>query len=251
MKQKCNMKKCSRFSEAITASSRTLFSFAIAAVLLPAVCLPMNAHAQDSKLAIPVYQDADGDGLNDRFRDANGDGVNDVTGTAYPHNFPFADVDGDGVNDIFRDANGDGVNDYLLEGGGADFPLLDFDGDGVNDVPGAAAASPVRQRFVDENGDGIDDRVARERLRKLRIRSFVDRDGDGIDDREAMGPVRRMFERFFSEDEGYVSDVIDDDGIDQSFEREDPSSDEFIDSNDDGIQDGRNLNQRLPESIDP
>lgn len=151
------------------------------------------------------FVDRNRDGVNDLFCDTNGDGINDVTGRPYDHKFDFADADGDRMNDLWRDADGDGVNDLCARmdtrvGGEIDAIVLDVDQDGANDVTGA----PLRGegysghlygfidersgssggRLLDEDGNGIDDRLERMRMgaamsdRDL----FIDEDGDGICD---------------------------------------------------------------------
>jgi hypothetical protein len=84
------------------------------------------------------FVDADRDGLNDRFRDADGDGVCDVTGRAYLRRFAVVDADGDGLNDVFIDGDGNGVNDL-------DDTWADADGDRVCD------------NVLDADGDGRND----------------------------------------------------------------------------------------------
>jgi hypothetical protein len=153
-----------------------------------------------------VFIDRDNDGVNDRFRDLDGDGVNDMTGTPYDHRFEFADKDGDHMNDLWRDADGDGVNDYCrkrepIAGDDIDANVLDFDRDGVNDVTGfryrrGEGYSGYRFGFVDErsgsadgalldeDGNGIDDRLERMRMGEWGHDRdfFIDEDGDGICD---------------------------------------------------------------------
>ncbi len=153
------------------------------------------------------YRDADGDGANDLFRDADGDGVNDVTGEEYPHGFRFLDENRDGRNDLWSDTDGDGVNDmgWMFGRGERGTPrmnVLDHDGDGVNDVTGGSytegsygggeygfvdEGSPDPPGpMIDENGNGIDDRLERARRGKGRHGRdrdvFIDEDGDGICD---------------------------------------------------------------------
>ncbi len=174
------------------------------------------ALAQGSSTSHPAigWQDANHDGINDRFADANGDGINDRTGKPYPHQFPFVDANKDGINDIYKDADGDGVNDYGFQGPKKDW-FLDADGDGKNDVTGRALGlkdfrhqqlgywDELHQRrrlpFLDENGDGIDDRMESGKMRhpkegmrhqqKRRLDRFIDEDGDGIADHR-MGRLR-------------------------------------------------------------
>lgn len=199
------------------AAVRAFGVFFVAALVLFAAS---SAKTQDWD--VPGYADEDGDGINDLFRDADGDGINDVTGKEYRHRYPFIDNDGDGINDVFRDANGDGINDYLVGAGvsGVEserYPVIDFDGDGINDVTG----KPV--------------------VKKLIIRSFIDENGDGIDDREALAPVRSLFNKIMSDNDQERRVVIE--------SMDGPAMDRFIDENRDGINDGRTINDKLPEAL--
>lgn len=140
------------------------------------------------------YRDNDGDGINDLFRDADGDGINDMTGRQYRHRFTFSDTDGDGINDVFRDANGDGINDLAENAQGKKeeitHTVIDFDEDGINDVTGRRYRPRKRdQKFIDENGDGINDNITVRdtqtpsgRGHGMGMDRFVDEDGDGIND---------------------------------------------------------------------
>jgi len=146
------------------------------------VMIPALAHGADTELRSPPfgYQDKNSDGINDLFRDADGDGTDDVTGKKYRHAFQFRDNDNDGKNDLFRDANGDGMNDLVVPGSKAGRRglvfFLDVDANGQNDVTGA----PVRSRgFGMHSGQAQWD-------------DFVDEDGDGIDDRRGWGNRWRM-----------------------------------------------------------
>lgn len=150
------------------------------------------------------YSDEDRDGRNDRFLDADGDGKNDVSGSPYPHQFPFQDEDGDHLNDLFRDLDGDGVNDLSgvfadADGDGVCDNVIDANGDGKNDITGRRYSKSslegfrfgrveeergkVHKRFRDRDGDGMNDL-----LRSLRASPkgeddlFIDEDGDGISD---------------------------------------------------------------------
>ena len=103
--------------------------------------------------------DADGDARVDRFRDFDDDGRDDQLSL-----FPIVprDTDGDGLLD-FRDtdSDGDGASDRRESSG------TDTDGDGVIDG------------FVDDDGDGLDDRVAAEAV--VPIDSGGDRRPDHLD----------------------------------------------------------------------
>lgn len=186
----------------------TTFIF-ILLLMLGAHSLPAQ-EAEDEKRATqtkPVgFVDENHDGINDRFQDANGDGMNDVDDKPYPHPFKFSDKDKDGLNDTWTDMDGDGVNDLYH-----DFEdekdrkapakcVLDVDGDGMNDITGIKfdtedfsghkygfldeRTGKVQGNLIDENGNGLDDRIERARLSyRARHRDyFVDMDGDGICD---------------------------------------------------------------------
>jgi hypothetical protein len=153
------------------------------------------------------FEDTNGDGVNRLFHDANGDGVNDVDGKPYPHEFKFTDANGDGINDLWVDADGDGVNDLAarfetgkrnwmdedgdgiadenprpLRGRYLKKYVLDADHDGKNDVTG----EPVSQMIVRFQGDRL------EGIRQRRMDRFIDRDGDGIDDNRERRALKRI-----------------------------------------------------------
>ena len=142
------------------------------------------------------FVDKNKDGINDKFHDANGDGINDVTKEKYEHKFKFVDKNEDKINDVFVDKDGDGVNDLGTELVDEDKDdvndnVLDYDKDGVNDITGLEYKNEelkgyrygiveeeekkTYKKFIDENGDGMHDSVARRR-------HFTDEDGDGIND---------------------------------------------------------------------
>ena len=152
------------------------------------------------------FVDRDRDGKNDLFQDADGDGINDVTSKEYPHNFKFVDKNGDKVNDIFVDVDGDGVNDldvrYIDEDSdGICDNVVDCNKDNINDITGLRfnrkslrgykfgfikeERNLMMQQFIDENADGIPDaRQLGKGPHGMGSRDvFIDRDGDGIDDR--------------------------------------------------------------------
>jgi len=135
-----------------------------------------------------AFVDVDKDGVNDKFVDADGDGVNDL-------NPDFVDEDGDGVCDNVIDYSGRFINDITgmrystksLRGYKFGFineerremlrNFIDEDADGIPDMPGRFGAGatmgppggmppPGRDRFIDRDGDGIDDR--RQRMEQLR-----------------------------------------------------------------------------------
>ncbi len=158
------------------------------------------------------FVDKDKDGINDKFCDANGDGKNDVDGKEYPHKFEFKDKNKDKINDLWMDRDGDGVNDLILKFKGKSRQkvqqnVLDVNADGRNDITGIKydkgkhrwmgekwgfwdeQKGKLQGRFIDEDGDGIDDRMkgfsgfmgnhkGSTRMRDM----FIDEDGDGIAD---------------------------------------------------------------------
>ncbi len=171
--------------------------------------------AQEKMPHSPIgWEDANHDGVNDRFADANGDGINDRTGKSYPHQFPFVDANKDGVNDLFKDVDGDGINDYGFHGKKTLW-FLDANSDGLNDVTGKPfnvqefkkqqlglwdeLHQRKRRPFVDKNGNGVDDRLEAAQLEnktpqirrryRHRLDRFIDEDGDGIADHR-MGRLR-------------------------------------------------------------
>lgn len=158
------------------------------------------------------FIDKDKDGINDKFRDANGDGKNDVDGKEYPHKFEYKDKNKDKINDLWMDRDGDGVNDLFLKFKGRARQkvrqnVLDVNADGRNDITGVKfdrakhrwmgekwgfwdeQKGKLQGRFIDEDGDGIDDRMKGfsgfmgNHNRSTRMRDmFIDEDGDGIAD---------------------------------------------------------------------
>ncbi len=185
---------------------------------------PPAAQEQAAKQTFVGFVDKNNDGVNDRFVDANGDGKNDVDGKPYPHGFKFVDKNRDGINDVWIDRDGDGVNDLSRKlprelRRQIPFQVLDTDGDGRNDITGEhydarnahwmgerwgfwdESQGKLRGRFIDENGDGIDDRLEPGRgtsrqsmMRTHRARMhdiFIDEDGDGICDGRS-DIIRRM-----------------------------------------------------------
>ena len=169
------------------------------------------------------FTDKNNDGINDLFRDADGDGKNDLTGKRYPHRFKFKDSDNDGINDLFRDANGDGINDLL-------------NSSKIN------KKIKIIHYVIDFNKDGINDVTGKKFKRKLSIRTFIDENGDGIDDRETWISVKSLKGKFFGESNARKQVMLE--------SMDGPAMDRFIDENSDGINDGRTFTERLPESID-
>ena len=165
-----------------------------------------NAAGQAGERKIFGFVDRDRDGKNDLFQDADGDGINDINGKEYQHNFKFVDKNGDKVNDIFVDVDGDGVNDqdvrYIDEDSdGICDNVVDCNKDNINDITGLRfnrkslrgykfgfikeERNLMMQQFIDENADGIPDaRQLGKGSHGMGPRDvFIDRDGDGIDDR--------------------------------------------------------------------
>jgi len=142
------------------------------------------------------FVDKNRDGINDKFHDANGDGINDVTKKKYEHKFKFVDKNKDKINDVFVDKDGDGVNDLgtkLVDENkdGINDNVLDYNKDSFNDITGLKyknedlmgyrygiveeEAKKTHKKFIDENGDGMHDPIAKKRC-------FTDEDADGIND---------------------------------------------------------------------
>ncbi len=132
------------------------------------------------------FADNNKDGINDRFVDEDGDGVNDL-------NPEFVDEDGDGVCDNVIDFSGKLINGITgmryntksLRGYKFGFineerremmrNFIDENADGIPDMPGRGGIMmgqqgemqpPGRDRFIDRDGDGIDDR--RQRMEQMR-----------------------------------------------------------------------------------
>lgn len=164
-----------------------------------------QAESRSKKIDSIGFEDKNHDGMNDRFQDADGDGVNDVTGKPYPHKFKFIDKNRDGVNDLWLDRDGDGVNDLshkLDKKYRKDIRsnVLDFNQDGINDITGFKfkggdfmghksgfideRTGKIQGKFMDENGNGVDDRMEKTRLHNRHVNRdiFIDEDGDGICD---------------------------------------------------------------------
>jgi len=160
------------------------------------------------------FVDENKDGINDKFHDADGDGVNDVTKEEYKHRFKFVDKNNDKVNDVFVDKDGDGVNDLETKFVDEDKDeindnVLDYDKDGINDITGLKyenedlmgyrygiveeESKKTYRKFIDENGDGMHDPVARRRgfTDESMHDWFVDEDGDGICDGRGFGRHRQ------------------------------------------------------------
>jgi hypothetical protein len=167
-----------------------------------------NAAPQEGVKAadqVTGFVDKDKNGINDKFKDAEGDGINDITGKSYKHNFKYADENNDSINDLWTDKDGDGVNDLARKHGAntqnaLKLCVLDNNEDGVNDITGQKYSQKelhghkygfidertgkIQGKFMDEDGDGIDDRMRTTgaRHRRQNRDMFVDEDGDGICD---------------------------------------------------------------------
>ncbi len=146
--------------------------------------------------------DSDGDGrVDDQSDAANGNGWDDALEAS---RLPDPDSDGDRVPDrLDRDSDNDGVPDRVESGyppsefdptaanpsgpldsdgdGDPDFLDLDSDDDGLPDLIEAGGQDPDNSGrvadFVDQDGDGWDDRIAANPL------PDPDSDGDGLPDR--------------------------------------------------------------------
>ena len=160
------------------------------------------------------FVDENKDGINDLFHDANGDGINDVTNKKYPHRFKFQDKNNDKINDLFVDKDGDGVNDLETkfvdeDKDGINDNILDHDRDGFNDITGIKykkddimgyrygfieeEMKKSHKKFIDEDGDGMHDPVAKRRGIKNNTHDrFIDNDNDGISDERRIGLRRQQ-----------------------------------------------------------
>jgi hypothetical protein len=169
-------------------------------------------HEPNNNEKIVGFEDLNQDGINDHFYDRNGDGINDLNNKKYGHRFDFIDNNNDNINDIWMDRDGDGVNDLYSE---IDHEMhenihnniLDYDEDGFNDITGDKYDKSnhnwmgdrwgfwdemhgrIQGVFLDDNGDGIDDRtlnswhhMERENYDNRMMDQFIDEDGDGICD---------------------------------------------------------------------
>ncbi len=170
-----------------------------------------------NKIKILDFVDKNQDGINDKFQDANGDGVNDVNEESYQHRFKYEDKDKDGLNDLWQDMDGDGVNDLCHQMKKDDLKdidkaILDIDKDGTNDITGIKykkddvfldqkhgfideRTGKIQGKLLDENGNGLDDRLEAARMHHGgRHRDyFIDEDGDGI--RDGRGDALRRHRR--------------------------------------------------------
>jgi hypothetical protein len=181
--------------------SGTRYHLVVIALICVLAAAASDLRAAPPPVETPGWLDRDGDGRNDVFQDAQGDGINDVSGVPYARGFQWADEDNDGLNDVFRDADGDGVNDLESafrdrDGDGFDDNVLDADRDGRNDVTGLAFSpgqlhgevfgfineSKSVAEWIDEDGDGFVDEPNRGPHGRGRDDRFVDRDGDGMAD---------------------------------------------------------------------
>lgn len=201
-------------------------AFAAFAALAQPVKKPSLPQEQNVSKSTPVshsvgFIDKNRDGINDRFQDADGDGRNDLDGKPYKHKFEFRDKNKDKINDLWVDRDGDGVNDLAPRLKGKERHqavrnVLDVDGDGRNDITGEKydrakhrwmgekwgfwdeAKGKLQGRFIDEDGDGIDDRMkgfnghmGQQPSGPQMQDTFIDEDGDGICDGR-MDFIQRM-----------------------------------------------------------
>lgn len=182
----------------------TLVSFIM---LVPALSNLMAFEKEQDQAKKPTigFIDKNKDGINDKFHDANGDGKNDVDGKIYAHQFQFIDKNKDGYNDVWLDRDGDGVNDLgaklaQTKQRPIESKILDVNKDGKNDITDEKfthddfkgrkfgfideKTGKVQGRFMDEDGNGIDDRMDESFNKNRRAQQdvFVDEDGDGICD---------------------------------------------------------------------
>lgn len=193
---------------------------------------------EDSSRVAPIgYVDANQDGVNDLFRDTNGDGVNDVNQKRYRHQFRWQDQNGDGVNDLWRDQDGDGVNDLLhsvllKRGIKPKTPWIDKNADGIIDADAVPIFDADLKEFVlDMDGDSVNDitgvNISKSSTMGYRygcideemnqeIAKFIDKNKDGMFD-EFSNRLKNDMQKF---------------GHTRKF-------DYFIDSDGDGISDGR------------
>ncbi len=127
-----------------------------------------NAEAKIWGKAGKAFIDADGDGINDNAVDTDGDGIPNGKDPDYAgakarrgnDSRGFVDANGDGINDNAFDDDGDGIPN------GKD-PDYVKPNDGTGKKLGNLVARRLRVKFIDEDGDGIND-------------LFADSDGDGI-----------------------------------------------------------------------
>ncbi len=183
--------------------------------------------------------DSDKDGLPDNFEggvDTDGDGISDNDETS-------GDTDGDGIpNYLDVDSDGDGVPD-AQEGGAdsdsdgiPDFLDLDADNDGITDLREAggddADGDGKVDGFVDIDQDGLDDAVAAVPF------ADNDTDGDGVVDRLDLD----------SDNDG-LTDLSESAGFDQDSDA-DGRVDNYVDENNDGLDDGFAAFPIVPEDID-
>lgn len=211
------------------------------------ISLPVLAQT-DEKPMTSGFVDQNKDGTNDRFRDANGDGVNDVDQKPYSHLFQFRDQNQDGLNDLWQDNDGDGVNDLMVlilkeRGIRPKLPWIDRDGDGVLDPDVKPVYEVELTEFVlDSNQDKKNDvtglAFTKDNVMGFRygcidedlnheIKKFEDKNGDGMHDK---------FETRW---------------LKQQPDAPGRNHDYFIDSDGDGIADGRGFGRQGQEKSEP
>ncbi|MBN1348237.1 hypothetical protein JXJ21_02405 [candidate division KSB1 bacterium] len=222
-------------------------TYILVGFITSAMIANVDVHAQQARPdSIPFkvigYEDKNHDGINDRFADANGDGKNDVTLRAYAHTFKFEDKNNDGLNDLWIDKDGDGVNDLFVrilkhKGITPKIPWVDKDGDGIQDTNVDPQFDVDLSEFVldadqDKKNDITGLEISHDNVMGYRygvvdeennkeIARFVDKDSDGMHD---------VFSKRLMHDLGI-----------QSRNRR---YDYFIDSDGDGISDGRGFQRK-------
>jgi hypothetical protein len=218
-------------------------------VLHPQFLHPQLLRAQTVEKPIAFgFIDKNKDGINDRFCDANGDGVNDIDLQSYQHIFQFRDQNQDGLNDLWQDKDGDGVNDLMVQllkerGIRPKLPWIDRDGDGVLD-PGVKPefAVELTEFVLDSNKDQKNDitglTFTKDNIMGYRygcidedlnkeIKRFEDANGDGMHDN---------FNNRWLKEQGDVPGR---------------NHDYFIDTDGDGIADGRGFGRQGKATSEP
>lgn len=214
---------------------KAIIQIIIVSVFLSTFTLVQGQTAE--KTDIPGFVDKNRDGINDRFADANGDGVNDMDSKPYAHTFLFQDQNQDGLNDLWQDKDGDGVNDLMVDllkrkGIRPKMPWIDRDADGVLD-PGVKPKydADLTEFVLDTNKDLKNDitglKFEKDNVMGYRygcfdedlnkeIKKFVDDDSDGMYDKFKNRWLKEMGEKPGNRNHDY-----------------------FIDTDGDGIADGR------------
>lgn len=208
----------------------------LALLLLPLLVATGYSQQKKGKAKPKIigYVDKNKDGINDNFADANGDGINDVTNLRYEHAFKYEDKNNDQLNDLWRDKDGDGINDLMIEilksrGIRQETPWVDRDGDGIQDKGVKAVIKADLSEFaLDADKDGYNDisglHIEKDNAMGYRYGcideetsdqpyKFKDKNGDGMHDSFAdrwemdmkNGP-RRLYDYFIDTDGDGISD---------------------------------------------